>query len=108
MTIPYSRDFFRDILEEEPRGTFQSFLPSPFGPRRREREFFENRFSDIFNQYLGGLAGQLRRGQYPTQGFTDYLEEFPFSEYFHRASPRERGFFPGRYAPPAVWIQPFR
>lgn len=45
---------------------------------------------------------------YPEKGemdvFGEYLKQYPYRERFLKAPPRERGYYPSRYAPPARWL----
>ena len=92
---------FAGFLEEEPRAAFfgtlqqRGMLDTP----TRQRQA-----SDIYNQAMQGFYGQLGAqvlgGEAPTLTFTDYLQQFPFTERFaqlgrsfnqsNRFSPRTR------------------
>ena len=65
-----------DLLEQVPEAAYYS---SPAGQSfasgsPRQRSYFENQFSNIYNAYMGALGAQVREGDMPTLRFQDYLE----------------------------------
>lgn len=97
--------FLQNVLEGEPRAAYYSFQDQ-FGQRPGQRpgqraggagssptqqRYFENQFSDVYNEYLGQLGSQVRGGQLPTTRFTSFLENFPFGERFGALPPSLRG-----------------
>ena len=65
-----------DLLEQVPVAAYYS---SPAGQSfasgsPRQRSYFENQFSNIYNAYLGALGSQIREGGMPEMRFQDYLE----------------------------------
>ena len=93
--------FLEDLFEEEPRLGYYSKIASfnPYGQTKSLRQYYENAFQNVFNQYLGALGGQVRAGVDPTLRFGDYLEQFPFQQQFEGLDPGERGAYTARYAP---------
>ena len=66
-----------DLLEQVPEAAYYS---SPAGQSfasgsPRQRSYFENQFSNIYNAYLGALGSQIREGGMPEMRFQDYLEK---------------------------------
>ena len=66
-----------NLLEQVPEAAYYS---SPAGQSfasgsPRQRSYFENQFSNIYNQYLGALGTEIRAGGgLPETRFQDYLE----------------------------------
>lgn len=81
---------FLEFLEGEPRATYFSYQ-NQFGRSPRQRDFFQNQFADIYNEYLGQLGSQARGGQLPTLRFNDVLSGLNFDQRFQRLSPEQRG-----------------
>ena len=71
---------FRSYLGDVPQAAYFSFQDQ-FGQTPRgvtspgQRQYFQNQFQNIHNQFMGQLGEQLRRGQAPTRQFTDFLSE---------------------------------
>mgnify|MGYP001597426970 CR=1 FL=1 len=97
---------FLGFLEEEPKTAYFSYA-NQFGgaPRSQRREkFFQNQFSDIYNQYLGRLGGQVRGGETPGLKWNDYLGGFDFNKWYQEQVPyEERNPQQGRFVPETKW-----
>ena len=97
---------FLGFLEEEPKTAYFSY-GNQFGgaPRSQRREkFFQNQFTDIYNQYLGRLGSQVRAGQAPEQKWNDYLGGFDFNKWYQEQVPfEERNPQQGRFVPETKW-----
>ena len=99
--VPLSR-----IYEEDPRlgySTAMSGLP------RNMRDFFQNRYSSVMNEYLGSLGNYLQQGgaESTAPTWSSFLGEQPFQQRFRTFSPTER-FGSGqqrRFAPRAQYYQ---
>lgn len=95
---------FTDLLNEDPRLGYQSYLPQ-FNLSQNQKKFFQNNYQDIFNEYLGALGQQIRQGQSPNLKFTDYLSQTPFTERYSSLSPEQRGETQqGRFSPRTRWF----
>lgn len=74
---------FAGFLEEEPRAAFFGTLGSK---GLLDTESRRRQASDVYNQALQGFYGKLGEqilgGGAPTMTFTDYLQEFPFTQRF--------------------------
>ena len=74
---------FAGFLEEEPRAAFfgtlgrQGLLDT--SGRRRDAQ---NIYQDALSAFYGQLGEQILGGEAPTQTFTNYLQDFPFTERF--------------------------
>jgi len=98
---PFNAQFpFMEFLEEDPgtRAGYFSFQDR-FGQSPTQRNWFENQFSNIRNEFLGTLGQQIRQGQTPNAQFTDFLQAFPFSQRFSALPPSMRGAATSRFAP---------
>ena len=71
---------------------------------RRQGNFFQNSFSDLYNQYLGTLGKQVRAGLEPTNTWDSYLGGMDFNKYYQERMPYEqRTQGQSGYAPQARW-----
>ena len=74
---------FAGFLEEEPRAAFfgtlgrQGLLDT--SGRRRDAQTI---YQDALSSFYGQLGEQILGGEAPTQTFTNYLPDFPFTERF--------------------------
>ena len=70
-----------------------------------EQRYFRNQYSDVFNQYQGALASQIREGGMPTLRFGQFLEEYPFAQQLGGMPPSLRGFGgTTRFTPPTQFL----
>ena len=56
---------FLEYLEGEPKAAYYSY-GDRFGGGRRQQNFYQNSFADLYNQYLGTLGTQVRQGLAPS------------------------------------------
>jgi len=100
---PFS-NFYTDLLEESPQAAFQSAIPFGGGfstltqPQRRQRDYWSNQFSDIYNEYLGQQGQAMRTlssgRELPTGytgNFTDFLQNMPFTQRYGALTPQQKG-----------------
>ena len=65
-------------------GGQQGFSPS-------QEQYWRGQYSDVWSRYLGELGGATRGGDI-VGGFSDYLEDMPWTQrYYENVSPRQRG-----------------
>ena len=106
-------DFYDTMLEAEPqtafmgavgRETFGRSLPDP--TLDRARAGFRNQFSDVYNQYLGQRANQMRSRTDPSQlsTFSSFLEDYPFTQRYSAMTPYQRGTSRSRFSPSTRFI----
>ena len=74
---------FAGFLEEKPRAAFfgtlcRQGLLDTAGRRRQAQDIY----SDALSSFYGQLGEQILGGGAPTQTFTNYLQDFPFTERF--------------------------
>jgi hypothetical protein len=94
---------FGDFLEYNPNIAYQAHQGS-FGQTPSSRNFFQNQFSNIHNQFLGQIGQQILGGQAPTARFTDFLGDFDFQKHAYGFTPGQRGQSSARYTPRTRFI----
>jgi hypothetical protein len=119
-------DFIRQILELEPNLAFQGALSGSTQRTGRTapiRRFFQGRFDDVFNEFIGQLGSQIQRNPnaLPETSFSDFLQGSParfgppkdgdrpllsaaqpgfnFEDRFFSRAPNLRGQFNSQFAP---------
>ena len=97
---------FGGFLEENPNVSFQAALQGLDQPAN-QRRFYQNQFSNIYNEFLGNIGGQIKQGKTPSATFNEFLGEFPFSERFAATPPQQRGDFPSNVAPRTRYLYGF-
>ena len=71
---------------------------------RRQGNFFQNSFTELYHQYLGTLGKQVRAGLEPTGAWNDYLGGFNFNDYYRQQTTSEqRNPQAGGFVPQARW-----
>lgn len=99
----FTQNFYTDLLEDAPQTAFQGAIPfagmgfqSMQQPERRQRDYWSDQYSNIYNEYLGqrgqGIM-QLAQGQEPQkmQSFSEYLKDVPFTERYGALTPQQKG-----------------
>ena len=106
------KDYLDWLEESQPESIYQGFRSSNFSSQGRGwgqtpnmMKYFQNRFSDIHNQYLWRLGSMMgQEGGIPEgYNFGQYLSQNPFAQQFAALSPFTAGRQVGRYAPFAQW-----
>ena len=99
-----------DILADEQRKTYFGFSDQftgrgPLAGGQNQRNYFQNQFQPIFDEFHGQQARNLMQGQTPEQQptFRGFLSELPFSQRFASLPPSMRGGQRGRFAPQAAF-----
>ena len=98
-----------DFLEEDDTGRkagYFSYGGQFGGPGRSQKQanFFQNSFTDIYNQYLGTLGQQARQGLMPTGTLNNYLGGFDFNKYYREQVPYEtRNAGQSAFVPQVQW-----
>jgi hypothetical protein len=96
---------FRDFLEYNPNIAFQAHgEQGRFGQTQSSRNFFQNQFSNIHNQFLGQIGQQILGSEAPTRRFTDFLDDFDFEKFSYGFTPGQRGQSSARYTPRTRFI----
>ena len=97
----YTGDFpFASFLEEVPKATYFSY-GGQFGQAPKQRRHYENAFQSVYDQFMGVLGQQARRGQEPgvQYGFADFMADYPFTQRYTQLPPSFRGDYMSRFAP---------
>ena len=110
-------NFWRDyVLEEAPEAAYYSAAPfgsgstagSPWGggSSPMSQQYWSGQYGNVRNQYLGQIGRSLRAGQEPSMSFTDYLEQFPWTQRYTALGPSMRpgGRSSSRFAPSARYM----
>ena len=97
-------------LQHDPKKAYYSSATGEqfAGKSPAQRRFFESKFEDIYDSYLGEMGKQVRESQGGGVSdplfFTDYLKSDPFTERYGKLTPSERGESTARYSPRARHI----
>lgn len=74
------------------------------GRAQRQQGFYQNAFTEIYNNYLGNLGRQALGGTQPTGNFNDYLGGLDFDAYYRQQVPYgERNQGVNSFVPPVQW-----
>ena len=104
-------DFWQEyVLGFEPEAAYYSATPfgtgataaSPFGGgfSPASQSYWSGQYGTVMNQYLGEAGRAMRRGEEPTQSFTDFLGQYPWTERYTALTPRGRpGGSTARFVP---------
>ena len=93
------QDFFKSFLEEEPQLPFFARVNQLQQPN--QKRFFQDKFQQIHNQFIGMLGQQIQSGGDPNLSFTDFVNELDFNKRFRSTAPSLRGGpSPSQFAPP--------
>mgnify|MGYP004453707231 FL=1 len=92
---------FLGYLESEPAAAYYS---SPrgsafMGTAPARREYYQDQYQNVYNEFLGALGSQIRGGGVPTMKWTDYLEDYPFTERYAALSPTQAGRGTRQFSP---------
>lgn len=96
--MPISDEFLR----QRPEAQFFGSIPQGLLPA--QQRFFGQRFNPIYNQYQGALGRQSLQGQDPQLEFGDFISNFDWINQYFGAPRRDRGFYPGRFAPTSRFL----
>lgn len=97
---------FADFLDFDETGRRAAYFgrSGQFGRGQRQRDFYQNAFTQIYNNYLGNLGRQALGGSTPTGNFNDYLGGLDYDAYYRQQVPyaeRNQGF--SSFVPPVQW-----
>ena len=79
MTMSFGPDNpFYEGFETDPVGQRANYFSfqNQFGRSPNQRKYFEDRFADVQNQFMGRLGQTVRGGGQPSQSWTDFLSEY--------------------------------
>lgn len=97
---------FLDFLDFDETGRRAAFFgrSEQFGRSQQQRNFYQNAFSELYNNYLGNLGRQAIGGNQPTGTFNDYLGGLDYDTYYRQQVPyreRTQGF--SSFVPATQW-----
>lgn len=84
------------FLGDNPMAVFQSAIS---GMSPQMRKFWEYKYGNIFNQYMGQQAKQAQQGAMPTGNFGEFLKPYNWLQEYAGYTPYQRGFRPSTYTP---------
>ena len=90
---------FSDFLEASPQSAYYSYSGDWGSPR--QSQYYQNQFTNIYNQYLGSLGGMLRQGIMPNaeNTFASFLGNYDFDRSYNELPPSMRGDFTSMFNP---------
>ena len=107
-------EWMQNIRNDSDRETYFGFGDRFTGPftgggtssrGQNQREYFQNQFQPIFDEWNGQIARNLRQGLQikDHQTFENFLGGIAFSDRFASLAPSMRGGNRGRFAPQAAF-----
>jgi hypothetical protein len=104
MADPNWEDF---LLAEQPQWAYFSSTPfttstqQGFAPA--QQNYWRGQYGDVWSRYLGSLGAETRGGDV-VGGFTDFLEDMPWTQmYYQNTTPGQRGS-QSRYNPATRYV----
>ena len=112
-------DFYSDMLEMDPQMAYLGKLTSQdygFNPltfagqapaqQQRAGDYFENQYSNIYNEYLGKKGREYEQQVDPSEmtTFSQFLSDFPFKSRYTGLTPYQRGMSTQRFATSTRYI----
>jgi hypothetical protein len=116
-TNPFADFISGEALGSQPRLAYQAMMGDPnrtikpwedegqarqemmFGNPYASRRYFQGQFQNIYNDFLGAQGRALQGGQLPSQTFTQFLEQYPFTQRYAALPPELAGRSLGSFAP---------
>ena len=81
-----SNNYFQNWLEDEPVATYFSAAPFTGGQTSpTARRWHSGQLGNVRNEYWGQFGEQLRAGQTPSMNFTQFLEDYPWTQRYTTA-----------------------
>ena len=85
--------------ETEGRARQEMMFGNPYGTSPASRRYFQGQFQNIYNDFLGQQGRALQGGQLPSQPFTQFLQQYPFTQRYAALPPELSGRTLGSFAP---------
>ena len=85
--------------ETEGQARQEMMFGNPYGTSPASRRYFQGQFQNIYNDFLGQQGGALQGGQLPSQTFTQFLQQYPFTQRYAALPPELTGRTLGSFAP---------
>ena len=77
----------------------EDMFGSPFGTSPAAKRYFQGQFQNVYNEYLGQQGRALQGGQIPAQTFSQFLDQFPFTQRYSALPPEMSGRGISGFAP---------
>ena len=77
----------------------EDMFGSPFGTSPAAKRYFQGQFQNVYNEYLGQQGRALQGGQIPAQPFSQFLDQFPFTQRYSALPPEMSGRGISGFAP---------
>ena len=81
------------------RARQEMMFGNPYGTSPAARRYFQGQFQNIYNDFLGQQGRALQGGQLPSQTFTQFLQQYPFTQRYAALPPELSGRTLGSFAP---------
>ena len=85
--------------EDEPEARQSMMFGNPYGSSPGSRRYFQGQFQNIYSDFLGRQGRALQGGQLPSQTFTQFLQQYPFTQRYAALPPELTGRTLGSFAP---------
>tara|TARA_R100000306_G_scaffold37350_1_gene37514 strand:- start:172 stop:486 length:315 start_codon:yes stop_codon:yes gene_type:complete len=85
--------------EDEGQVRQEMMFGNPYGTSPASRRYFQGQFQNIYNDFLGAQGRALQGGQLPSQTFTQFLKQYPFTQRYAALPPELAGRTLGSFAP---------
>ena len=85
--------------ENEGQARQESMFGNPYGTSPASKRYFQGQFQNIYNDFLGQQGRALQGGQLPSQTFTQFLEQYPFTQRYAALPPELSGRALGSFVP---------
>ena len=90
---------FDEFLEATPQAAYYSYSDEWGGGGKKQSQYYQNQFQNVYNQYLGSLGGMLRQGVMPQaeNTFASYLGNYDWNQ--ESLGQYQRGDFTSQFNP---------
>ncbi len=85
--------------ETEGQARQEMMFGNPYGTSPASRPYLQGQFQNIYNDFLGQQGRALQGGQLPSQTFTQFLQQYPFTQRYAALPPELTGRTLGSFAP---------
>ena len=87
-------------IGRSPQSVAQSeMFGNPFGTSPASRRYFQGQFQNLYDEFLGQQGRALQGGQIPSQTFSQFLDQFTFTQRYSALPPEMSGRGISGFAP---------
>ena len=109
-------NIWRDyVLPYEPQAAYYSASPfgegasaaSPYGGgfAPAAQQYWAGQYGNVMSQYMGDVGRSLRKGEEPSMTFSEYVDQYPFTQRYSALGPQMRaGGRTSRFSPSARYM----